>query len=198
MRVFAFSAAAVACAIGAAAQGSITGISGGGIIHEPPPANIGLPNNQQALVVQGFNEVQGLTLAAPLGVFSISANANIVIPAGTAINSHMVLFDPVGTASVQALVGFDATIIGVIFEDAPLFNTHTLLGRAGVNYPGAVVTAYGFESTESVTLINPQTIRFASTASNPGDRFRVITVVPTPGAAAMLGLVGIVAGRRRR
>lgn len=192
------SGAVFACALSAGVQASIIGISGGGIVHEPPPADIGLPNHQQALVVQGFNEVQGLTLASPLPVFSLSLNAAISIPAGTTISSHMVIFDPVSTASAQADIAFDANIIGVIFEDAPLFNTHALLGRAGVSYPGGVVAAYGFESTESVTLVNPHIIHFAATASNPGDRFRVITIVPAPGAAAMIGLAGLVVGRRRR
>ena len=186
-----------ALAIAAGAHADITSISNGGIYHVSPPANIGLPNTNQTTVVQGFDEVQGLTLLASLEVYSYGAAANVTLPVGTVISSHMVLFDPVQTASGNADVAFDQPILGIIYLDLPLFNTHTLLGRAGVSYPGSNVTAYGFENTESATLLDAYTLRFTATASNPGDRFRVITF-PTPGALAM-GVMGLVmAGRRRR
>ena len=190
-------ACAAALAATAAAQAGITSISNGGIFHASPPSTIGLPNNNQATVVQGFDEVQDLVLASPLSLFSYYTNSFVVLPAGTEISSHMVLFDPVQTASGQADVTFTEPILGIIFEDLPLFNTHGLLGRPGVSYPGTNVNAYGFEATESATLIGVFTLHFEATASNPGDRFRVITF-PTPGAASLLALGGLVATRRRR
>lgn len=186
-----------ALAIAAGAHADITSISNGGIYHVSPPANIGLPNTNQTTVVQGFDEVQGLTLAGALEVYSYAASSNVILPVGTVISSHMVLFDPVQTASGQADVTFDQPILGIIYLDLDLFNTHSLLGRAGVSYPGTNVTAYGFESTESALLVNANTLRFSATASNPGDRFRVITY-PAPGALAMGGLGLVVVGRRRR
>lgn len=186
-----------ALAIAAGAHADITSISNSGIYHVSPPASIGLPNNNQSNVVQGFDEVQGLTLLGALSVFSYAANANVILDAGTTISSHMVLFDPVQNASATADVAFDQPILGIIFEDVPLFNTHALLGRPGVSYPGGVVSAYGFESTESAVLLDAYTLRFTATASNPGDRFRVITF-PTPGALALGGMGLVMAGRRRR
>ncbi len=186
-----------ALAIAAGASADITSISNSGIYHVSPPANIGMPNSIQSNVVQGFDEVQGLTLAGALEVYSYGAAANVTLGAGTVISSHMVLFDPVQTASATADVTFDQPILGIIYLDLDLFNTHTLLGRAGVNYPGTNVTAYGFENTESALLVDAYTLRFTATASNPGDRFRVITF-PTPGALALGGMGLVMAGRRRR
>lgn len=179
------------------AHAAITSISNDGILHVNPPSTIGLPNNNEANVVQGFDEVQGLTLASALGVYSLSLANDVLLPAGTTINSHMIVFDPAQSRSRTADITFSEPILGIIFRDLPLFNTHALLGRPGVSYPANNVTAYGLESTESVMLINPTTIRFSAAASSPGDRFRVLTV-PTPGAVALAGLGVVVAGRRRR
>lgn len=196
--LFAPVASALALAAFApAAHATITSISNEGIYYANPPANIGLPDNNQSNVVQGFDEVQGLTLLGALSVYSYADEANIILPAGTTISSHMIVFDPVQSRSRTSDITFSEPILGIIFLDVPLFNTHTLLGRAGVSYPGGVVNAYGFENTESATLINANTLRFSATASSPGDRFRVITI-PTPGALALSGLGVLVAGRRRR
>ncbi|MCE7974623.1 MAG: hypothetical protein DYG92_09945 [Leptolyngbya sp. PLA1] len=192
-----FTACAAALSVTAAANAGITSITNGGIFHASPPSTIGLPNNNQANVVQGFDEVQDLVLTTPLSLFSYYTNSFVVLPAGTEISSHMVLFDPVQSASASADVSFTEPILGIIYQDLPLFNTHSLLGRSGVSYPGTNVNAYGFEATESATLVGVFTLRFSATASNPGDRFRVITF-PTPGAASLLALSSLLAARRRR
>lgn len=192
-----FAACAVVVAVTAAAHAGITSISNGGIFHASPPSTIGLPNNNQANVVQGFDEVQDFVLTSPLSLFSYYTNTFVVLPAGTEISSHMVLFDPAQTATTTADVSFTEPILGIIYQDLPLFNTHSLLGRPGVSYPGTNVNAYGFEATESATLIGVFTLHFEATASNPGDRFRVITF-PAPGAAALLALGGVLTARRRR
>ncbi len=192
-----FAACAVVVAVTAAAHAGITSISNGGIFHASPPSTIGLPNNNQANVVQGFDEVQDFVLTSPLSLFSYYTNTFVVLPAGTEISSHMVLFDPAQTATTTADVSFTEPILGIIYQDLPLFNTHSLLGRPGVSYPGTNVNAYGFEATESATLIGVFTLHFEATASNPGDRFRVITF-PAPGAAALLALGGLLTARRRR
>lgn len=190
------AACAVVFAV-ASAHAGITSISNSGIFHASPPSTIGLPNNNQANVVQGFNEVQDFVLSSPLSLFSYYTNSFVVLPAGTEISSHMVLFDPAQNATSNADVSFTEPILGIIFQDLPLFNTHSLLGRPGVSYPGSNVANYGFEATESATLVGVFTLRFTATASNPGDRFRVITF-PTPGPASLLALGGLVALRRRR
>lgn len=186
-----------ALASAASAHAAITAISNGGIIHANPSANIGLPDNNQANVIQGFDEVQGFTLTDALEVFSYGANANIILAAGTVVSSHMVIFDPSGLRSANADVTFSEPILGIIYTDESLFASHTLLGRAGVNYPNTNLFQYGFENTESANLIGTFTLHFTAEAQSPGDRFRVITY-PTPGALAM-GAIGLVfAGRRRR
>lgn len=192
-----FVAPVAALLAAASAHAAITAISNDGILHVNPPSTIGLPNNNQANVVQGFDEVQGLTLANALGVYSLSLDDDVLLPAGTTINSHMIVFDPAQTRTRTSDITFSEPILGIIFRDLPLFNTHALLGRPGVSYPANNVNAYGFEETESVMLVNAFTLRFTATASSPGDRFRVLTV-PTPGAIALAGLGVVVAGRRRR
>ncbi|CAG1008998.1 hypothetical protein PHYC_03639 [Phycisphaerales bacterium] len=191
MRHVAFAAALAASA---PALAGIVSISNGGIFHEPPPANIGLPNNSQASVVQGFNEVQNLVLAAGLNVYDPNIPGFTALPAGTVVSSHMLVFDPVQTASGDADITFDGNIIGIIFQDLPLFQTHGLLGRPGVSYPGSNVSAYGFESTESILLIAPNVLRFHAEASSPGDRFRVLTPAP----ASLFPILGGVLFLRRR
>lgn len=192
MRYVAFAAALAAAT---PAFAGIVSISNGGIFHEPPPANIGLPNNSQASVVQGFNEVQNLALPAALNVFSPAIPGFTVLPSGTIVSSHMIVFDPTSLSTADADITFDGNIIGVIFQDQPLFQTHTLLGRVGVSYPASVVTNYGFESTEAITLVAPNVLRFHASANNPGDRFRVLTPAP----ASLLPFLGtLLVARRRR
>lgn len=197
--VTALLALAGAAALATSASADLTGISAGGIILEPnPPVNAPIPNAVQAFVVQGFNEVQCLELVEPLTIFDPNTGGPAVLPAGMSISSHFVYFDPAEPGAIQANIGVDAPILGVIFDDTGLANTHALLGRAGLNYPG-FISAYGFElSTDSVTPVNPFVLRFTASANNPGDHFRIITeCVPTPGTAA-IGVLAVLATARRR
>jgi DNA-binding transcriptional regulator YdaS (Cro superfamily) len=186
-------------AISTAAHAGLVSISGGGIIHENPDPNFPLPNNVQANVVQGINEVQNLILGDDLSIDDLADLIGVVnLPAGSRVSSHLLAFDPAGTRSVSDIeIAFDANVLAVITADRTLFDTHALFGLEGLNYPG-FTNLYGFEAGSENFSVDGNRVFFSGTASSPGDYFRVLTAVPTPATATLFGLACLTNRRRRR
>lgn len=192
--------AVACCAPLVSASAELISISGGGEVLDEPPVNFPIQNNEQASVVRGIDEKQDLVLGADLTIPDLEDLIGVVdLPAGTAVDSHLIKFDPSTLRSVSGIeITFANDVLAVITTDGLLTDTHALFGREGLNYPG-LVTNYGFEAGQENFSVNGNVITFSGTASNPGDHFRVLTfAVPTPGAGAVLAIGGLVVARRRR
>lgn len=201
-------------AIAGSTQAAIVGVAGDAqLIAAPADARINqLTDNDWVRV---WNERQNVTLenalrvdavapgtydgAGDLGVFNIAA--------ATTVNSHYIHFDSPGStrASAQGAVTFDGVILGVIcvgdgnttaktLDNSDFLGAPTLYSN-NINNRGLELSANGDRFTISNDGLS---IRFNFAISSPGDYMRVITAVPTPGSLALMGLGGIVAGRRRR
>lgn len=181
------------------ASAAIVSISGGGMVLDPAPADFPLPNMVQSNVVQGIDEIQGLTLGDTLEIDDLAdIIGTVTLEPGTEVNSHLISFDPAGSASVNEIeVAFDAPVLAVIIGDQRLFDTQALFALPGLNYPGSRINNYGFEGSDGF-LVDGDTVTFSSNASSPGDYFRVLTAIPSPGGAGVFALVGLGALRRRR
>jgi MYXO-CTERM domain-containing protein len=187
-------------------------------IARPADARLNVLTN--ACIAKVWNERQNVALTQDLRVDAFMRGRLFdevkdlqgkVLPKNLIVSSHYVHFDSPGTQHAtlrQASITFDQPIVGVIMLNKQgsrsLDNTDAIFGM-------------GTQFTKNLDLrgleLNPcgdrfkisndgKTLTFWSTISNPGDYFRVITsggnMIPTPGAAALLGLGGLAIARRRR
>jgi hypothetical protein len=200
---------AAACAVvaGNFAQGAIT--TGGGatsIIAAPPSTALG--SLESNAVAHAFNEVTNFTL--PTGLFvnatvpgiynSVASLTPGVIPAGTIVNSHYLYSDPIAgaTSAYEGFVEFDGPVIGIIVLRADL-NSSDFLGALGTTYADNEARGLELSQAERFTLtIAGNRINYRFATSTATDDIRVITAVPAPGAAALAGIGGLLALRRRR
>ena len=212
-------AAAVVAGSAASATASIIGTTGAAtLIARPANAQLNvLQSNTQAFV---WNEAQGVTLTSPV-VFNASAPGTYLsassfvtgnLPTGTLANSHYISFDTVGGSSQVAngTVTFNANIIGVIAWNRPgsrdldgsdaQFGLGTLFtinnDRRGV-FDVDAGTAVPQDDSFTISA-DRRTLTFSLQVSSPFDQIRVVTAIPSPSAAALLGLGGLLAARRRR
>ena len=195
--IFAAAVAVLAAAPAAAVVtgGAVTGGNSGGTFVQlfPAPGFAVGNNNQQSNNLFAFNELQGVTLGSNLAVDVGSSP----ILAGTRVNSHIIVFDPVQSRSMEGNVSFNRNVIGIITSRNRLIASN-FLGLPFVTYntPSAV----GLESGTDTAWFVGNTVFVDFQASNPGDEIRVLTAVPEPASWAMLitgfGLVG--AAMRRR
>jgi hypothetical protein len=135
------------------------------------PANTVGSNNFESLNLFGFNELQDVVLASNL-VVDIGSSP---IPAGTAISSHYVFFDPGTNESIAGTVVFDTNVLAVIVTTTNLADSD-FLAAPGVNYVGSV--ARGLEAGDSVNIfpsVPPKQVLVQLSAGSPGDYIRVIT-----------------------
>lgn len=118
------------------------------------------------------------------------------------IDSHMIHCEQIpGAIFSTGTVTFNGQIVGVIFQPNDLDNTDVLLGKTGTIYP----TGFPFRGLPSnsfnVFTVVGNTLSFTLSSVSPVQeigQLRVLTRVPTPGAAALLGAGGLLALRRRR
>lgn len=182
------------------AMGGIVSIEGG-FVKTTPDANDPLMNHGSADYVQGFAELANITLTEDIAV-QLGDGSMGSLEAGTVVNSHMVYFDPEGDDLVTISdidIEFDGEILGLIVNDEVMVATHDLLGLEELNYYYGTDMNYGPNGAPDIELFSGSTLNVSLRAS-AGDYFRVLTSsnVPSPSALAMLGLGGLVAGRRRR
>lgn len=189
----------------ASASASIIGYTpgtaaGGGIIAAPSEVlNASVYNTAQ----QGFDEKQGVLLAAPLSIDGGS------VPAGTVVDSHMIFLNQKngtgGTLSDAGVVWtFSGTILGVMSDTPGNLEaaSNVLLGAPATTYPGAFANR-GLEGGDAYSFIGNQ-LTVKMQVSQPGDWIRVVTAasVPDTGSTALLlvpalGLVALGARRRQ-
>lgn len=199
--------AALAMSAGLSAQAAVTSAGGSAVIIAPPPSTL-LGANQSLTQAWAFNEVSNFTLATNLPVNATTpgtytSNGSLTpgsIAAGTVINSHYLYSDPVAGAltTYEGFVEFDQPILGVICLRADL-NSTDFLGAPGTAYGDNAARGLELSQAERFTItIAGNRVNFRFETSTATDDIRVITAVPAPGSAALLGLGGLLAARRRR
>lgn len=185
--------AAIVTAAIASTQASHAGIIGapGGFIIAPPPsvddqpAIGGCAAGWNGPLMFGFNERQGVVLAAPVEVDP----GGVFIPAGTRVDSHLIFLNPTNGIATNATARwcFDGQIIGVISDENGLLEaaSNAQLGRPGTCYPGAFASR-GMERTlgDDYT-IRGNTISVTMDVTVPGDWIRVITTTTTTSATGI-------------
>ena len=116
--------------------------------------------------------------------------------------SHFIHFDGIpGVINATGTVTYNQPIVGVIFNKLTLDNTDALFGAGGTVYP----TGYAFRGLSTnppsfITVVG-NTISFSLNSITPTldiAQIRVLTHVPAPGGAAILGMGGILLAQRRR
>lgn len=195
---------ALACSLTCAtASGAITGVTGMTTWLGTPPVSC-VPGALTGGTVFTWDEQQNVPTS---GVFvdmtnnpGVSSSPIPGVIAG-AFDSHFLhLEDYSGVGPFSGSVTFSGNIIGVIFVNLTLDATDALFGAGGTTYP----TGYPFRglNTQSSFGISGNTLKFTLNALSPVPevvQIRVLThPVPTPASAALLGLGGLVAARRRR
>lgn len=191
------------------AMADIIGVGGSAVVANPP-ANIQNGQWTSNTEIRAWFERQ-TTLSANLTLSHINpglvdASAQLVggsVTAGQSVQSYMIRVDPATNAAVtlSGFVVFDTPIIGIIINPF-LGATDPILGRPGVTYN--TNTNRGLElddGTPDSFEISADRLRIDFTLfveNGPTDDIRVITAIPAPSAAALLGLGGLLAARRRR
>jgi len=186
-------------AMSGAAMGGIVAIEDG-FVKSAPEINDPMQGFGEASYVQGFTELSNITLTEDVNIQLGDGSAG-TLTAGTVVTSHMLYFDPEGdelltVSDIEIL--FDGEILGLIVSDQAMVDTHGLLGLSELNYYGGIDMNYGPNGAPDVELFEGSTLNVSLRASQ-GDYFRVLTTsVPAPGSLALVGLGGLIAGRRKR
>ncbi len=227
MRKFMFAAAAALLASVPANAVIVSGTLTGGTIRTlggsfqiATPASVAT-NTINSTNVLGVNERQRVTLATALRVFNADiasgttigntlaavAPLSTVLTAGTVVNSHLIILDPVGgTRTASGSVTFNGRILGIILHEsgrqgANFLATNATLGRVGTTYGAMHSGLDGAPDAYSIGGSGDKTLTFSfHAAATSADFVRVITAVPEPRSWAMMltgfGMVGF--GMRRR
>lgn len=188
-RLFIVAVAAVVGAIAfhGSARAALTGGPAGGLIAAPASVDdqpamggcaVGWTNPNQ----QGFNERQGVVLAVPLEVDP----GGVFVPAGMAVDSHMILLNTPGggAAGFTETWCFDGVIVGVISDEDGLLEaaSNAVLGWPGTCYPAAFATRGLEPALGDGYVVHGNTIEVTMNVTSPGDWIRVITTrQPTTG-----------------
>jgi hypothetical protein len=164
------------------------------IIVPPAMLNNTTPFNSAQ---QGFDELQGVLLGAPIMIDGGS------IAAGTVVDSHMLFLNQQngvpGTLSHIVTWTFSGTILGVMSQ------VNGTLEAASTPILGLPTTAYatfnnrGLEGADGYTILGNQ-LMLDLRVTQPGDWVRVVTApVPEPGTLLLIGsgLAGLTLRRRR-
>lgn len=211
MTKFALSILALVLGSASVEAATITGLSGSSVvIAAPSSVTAQAPGNVSAVIA--FTERENVLLASDLVV------DGGVIAAGTRVDSHMILFNPIDESKMLLSIGYDfefsQSILGTIGTQPSLVATHGLLGTVGATYG----PLHGLEGDDVIMTGGGTRVTGILNAIQPGDWFRVITTtaslvetevlsdpgpgpapVPLPATGLMLalGLLGLAAAQRR-
>ncbi|MBL8745687.1 MAG: hypothetical protein JNK58_04930 [Phycisphaerae bacterium] len=194
----------IACAAGGASA-AIGGVTGQTTWLGTPPVSCTV-TSLNGLNAYVWDEQQNINVA---NVFADMVNNPCPAPGAAipglisgVVDSHFVHYENYsGAPGGVGTVSFLDPIVGVIFLASNLDNTDALLGAGGTTYP----TFFPFRDltfNSSTFSISANTMSFQLDTLSPVlgvVQMRVLTKpVPAPGAAAVAGLMGLAALRRRR
>ncbi len=178
----------------------------GAAVVVSPPADVRLDQTTSDTEALVFAEQQNFLLANPLNVnhslpgssVGHAQHSPLQIPAGTAVDSYYVHFDPVGVASgdinTVGSVSFDQDILGVIYGRYTMLSNSDFLGAPGTLYPTGF-DERALTGEDTITLSPDQrTVVFDLVTRPSSDALRIVTMssgspaVPEPSTYAMAGL----------
>lgn len=132
-------------------------------------------------------------------------NSNGSIAAGTGVDRFLIRLDNVNnnsgaTYQRSGSITFDRPILGVIWTTGHLIGCDDVLGAPGVAYStNSVRDALGGQGADEFTLSSDLKTIDVTLAIGSGywDELRVLTEIPEPTTAALLGLGGFAVALRR-
>jgi hypothetical protein len=202
-------AAAVVAFSATGAMADIVSVGGSAVVANPP-ANIQNGQWTSNTETRVWFERQ-TTLAADLTLSHVNTGfvttgvprVSGTVTAGTAVQSYMIRMDTATRNPVElsGFVIFNTPILGLIFGGNLLDTTDSILGRPGITYNTNTNRGLEFDGTPDAFTISADRLRIDFTVwtqNGPTDDIRVVTTIPSPSAAALLGIGGLLAARRRR
>ncbi len=145
-------------------------IVGGTVTIIDPPLKTG-NNNQLVNKLLGFNELQHVVLNSDLVIDKPVG----IIPAGTVVSSHYIIYNPVNDHTIDGTVILDQNVIGVIYKTNTL-NNSDFLGLSITNYLNPSARGFDAGDGDTATIEDPNTVSFHLRAGiGPGDYARIIT-----------------------
>ena len=180
-------------ALAATASATIIGTSGQMTKIAPPPSVL-FDALESDTTMFAFDEQQNVTLAQPLsvdittpGTYDDSADLTPgTIPAGTAVSSHFVNADHVGTGvprvTLDGTVTTDKDILGIAIL-AKALNDSDYLGAPGTLYPtGEFGRGFNLDNQDDFVIeqIDKRTVQIHSDVRIHSDQVRIITEADGP------------------
>jgi hypothetical protein len=197
------------CGTAASLNAAITGVSGQATWLVTPPASawLGALSGPNAYV---WNERQNrLTGWAPVNI-NVNPSVNtgytpqLNSVSAPAFDSHMIHFDPgAGPLVCKGSVTFATPILGVIYSGLWINGTDAWLGSPSTTYyTWGWGRSHGMFLAQSVVSVSGNTLTYELRPNYAGilmSELRVLTrPVPAPSTLAVVALLGLTAGRRRR
>ena len=188
------------------AQAALVSVGAEGLIIAPVTVQknsvLSYAANGITFAQNGFNEVQGHTLASSINV------EDTTIAAGTKVDSHLIFLKTDGTGLTRtARWTFDGDILGVMVDQSGTQMAATNNLFAFGNYFSDSTPTFNFlglelnNNTDGYIFPNSKAITIKMYVNSPGDWMRVITrsavpEVPVPAALfmfapALLGFLGL-------
>lgn len=196
-------------ALAASASAAITSVSGQAVQIAPPASAIytALPGPPAFCWDEQSGVSSTALLVNTIGNGTYTGGSWGPTVAGGVFDSHMIHFDAsTGVAVVQGAVTFSGNIVAVIYENNLLDISDGPLGAFGTTYAtGDPFRSHSPNLGSTSYTVAGNTLTFTLWANsfaawpNKMAQLRVLTdSVPGPGAAALLGVAGIVGRRGRR
>lgn len=198
---------ALSLAAAAPALGTISSFTGAVSYHATPPAASKWGTWSNGATVHAWTERTNITVTG-LAAQMITNPSNSAFPTAGAysgvVDSHMIHHESywIYYGTITGTITFNDPIVAVIYDWWSLKASDSVCGAPGTAY-SPQYNFRGFAPGTCLISINNKTLTFTLPVSNQPladyDEIRVLTApIPTPGAAALACIGGLIALRRRR